>query len=1090
MAASSYYSTVQKAYIAFYGRPADPSGLTYWATRIDAAGGNISSIITAFGNSAEATSLYGGVSNAVAVNNLYQQIFGRDADITGLNYYVGKLLDGSFTLVDIAQRIIDGASGGDATIVANKLTAAQSFTDAIDTAAELIGYSGDAAAVAARSWLDTVDATTASVTTAQSTVTATLASLASGAGGASTTTALSTSVDNLEGTNANDTYTAVSNTGSATWNNGDVIDGAGGTDTVSILATGTDTTIVGLSNIETVSVRLLSDSQLEAVDWNGVDTVTVASNSLTEADLTLTNADVGSTYVVNGGHDLTISSFVNASASTFATVVNNAGSATSDATVFALAGATGSVANITVAASGTNFVRFDATAGASAITISGAGTLYATGVESTVTTVNASAYAGSLTLNLNTGAAVTVTGGASADRINFGAAGGLTTDDVVDGGAGTDTLVATLSTSRLNLSNVDNVENFDATFAGVTGLVDASGASLSTLNVRADVASEIAVRNLTVSTVNLLDDDINGFSADLAAGASLTVNGGSASGGAVDVGSLTVTDATSVTLNAYGTAQPVIDFGAVNVGDATTLTAAVSSADMTVASLTGSGLTAISITTNGTADFRNEGAFADASALSTITITANNAGDVHLVDGANVGADAGLNDVSINITTTNRAGVYADGFTLSTSGSLTALNIQAGSGSTVGTAGQMVITGGGESTVGDITVSAGQDATVNLGAISLSLTTGSLGAIVINAGASADVNLSGFVTAQTIDSLTVTVADGGTFTGTAILGSVIGDIELTGANQVINDIRAVTSLGDITFTGSSLQIGQIGNSVLGTAVTEIGDITINAATTNGQSVIESITAATVGNITLSGSADFTIGKINATSVGTIDLTGMNGSSNTTVTIDLSGVVNAVEINTGSANTVITSGLGNDTFNLASAEGVDTIVFTSTAQANDIVTNFQVGTGGDVISLSSTAMALFQVGAVGAALLGTADNFVEIASGAYTATNVTAADYIVISATAFADANSMIAALATAGQARIYDTVDDSATGGLTVVWTDGTDSYVTRLVLATGETGNLVQMGATATDVTLATLYGVDRADLEGWLVTNLDLAN
>jgi hypothetical protein len=84
MAASSYYSTVQKAYIAYYGRPADTAGLTYWATRIDAAGGNISSIIQAFGNSAEATALYGSLPTGAAVNALYLQLFGNIVLVKGV----------------------------------------------------------------------------------------------------------------------------------------------------------------------------------------------------------------------------------------------------------------------------------------------------------------------------------------------------------------------------------------------------------------------------------------------------------------------------------------------------------------------------------------------------------------------------------------------------------------------------------------------------------------------------------------------------------------------------------------------------------------------------------------------------------------------------------------------------------------------------------------------------------------------------------------------------------------------------------------------------------------------------------------------
>jgi S-layer protein len=57
MAAAQYYDQIQKAYIAYYGRPADPAGQDYWATQLDKAGGNLDVIINAFGNSVESTHL-------------------------------------------------------------------------------------------------------------------------------------------------------------------------------------------------------------------------------------------------------------------------------------------------------------------------------------------------------------------------------------------------------------------------------------------------------------------------------------------------------------------------------------------------------------------------------------------------------------------------------------------------------------------------------------------------------------------------------------------------------------------------------------------------------------------------------------------------------------------------------------------------------------------------------------------------------------------------------------------------------------------------------------------------------------------------
>ena len=68
MAAANYYSAVQKAYIAFYGSPADKVGLEYWAGQLDTANGNLSTIINAFGTSTEALALFGSQTDTVAIN--------------------------------------------------------------------------------------------------------------------------------------------------------------------------------------------------------------------------------------------------------------------------------------------------------------------------------------------------------------------------------------------------------------------------------------------------------------------------------------------------------------------------------------------------------------------------------------------------------------------------------------------------------------------------------------------------------------------------------------------------------------------------------------------------------------------------------------------------------------------------------------------------------------------------------------------------------------------------------------------------------------------------------------------------------------
>ena len=118
--------TIQSLYLAYYGRGADPAGLAFWEDYLE--GRNLDTVINYFGNSQEYTDRYGGLSNADLVNGLYQQSFGRDAEPGGLAYYVGRLVDGSSTLVEIAVDILAGAQGDDLVVLNTRLEFSDTFT--------------------------------------------------------------------------------------------------------------------------------------------------------------------------------------------------------------------------------------------------------------------------------------------------------------------------------------------------------------------------------------------------------------------------------------------------------------------------------------------------------------------------------------------------------------------------------------------------------------------------------------------------------------------------------------------------------------------------------------------------------------------------------------------------------------------------------------------------------------------------------------------------------------------------------------------------------------------------------------------------
>jgi len=120
------------AYIAYYGRAADADGLRYWSGKMDQAGGKIEFIVDAFGNSPEFKQNFGHMNHSQLVDNLYQQMFSRHAESSGLDFYVRELSSGRKTLPSIALGIMAGASGKDAVIFKNRKTVAQHYVAVVE----------------------------------------------------------------------------------------------------------------------------------------------------------------------------------------------------------------------------------------------------------------------------------------------------------------------------------------------------------------------------------------------------------------------------------------------------------------------------------------------------------------------------------------------------------------------------------------------------------------------------------------------------------------------------------------------------------------------------------------------------------------------------------------------------------------------------------------------------------------------------------------------------------------------------------------------------------------------------------------------
>ena len=178
MAATDYTSVAQALYVSYFGRPADPIGLINFSAQLNAIGAPttvqglenayytsaaIKALVDSFGSSAESTSLYSGTSSIAFINSIYSNVLGRNADFEGLIFWSNAIDNGSLTKGNAALAIAAGALSNtsaqglvDAAVINNKIAVATSFTESIDTASEIISYSGNQAAAQARSFLSTV----------------------------------------------------------------------------------------------------------------------------------------------------------------------------------------------------------------------------------------------------------------------------------------------------------------------------------------------------------------------------------------------------------------------------------------------------------------------------------------------------------------------------------------------------------------------------------------------------------------------------------------------------------------------------------------------------------------------------------------------------------------------------------------------------------------------------------------------------------------------------------------------------------------------------------------------------------------------
>lgn len=540
MAAQDYTAVVQQLYLSYFGRPADYFGLQNFSAQLDAMGAPktfaavqaavgadaagttaLSKLVNTFSNSPESIALYGNDNSQVGISKfvaaIYQNVLGRPAELDGFNFWVNAITSGTLSKANAAAAISQAATVNttaqgllDAQAVAKKVAVATNFTTALDTPAELTAYAGDAAAAAGRGLLSGVNSST-DVAAYQSVVNSTITGIVTGSAPVSNL-ALTANVDNIVGTNAADTITALvgvdataaNAAGVSTLNTGDAIDGGAGIDTLNLIV-GQASTLPSTATIKNVEVINITGANFIT---GGVDAAYFAGSTTINLQNTALATNVtglsGKTLGVQGKSAAITGDFGTAAAATVQLTGSSA----------VAGGATNAVVNLTgtgiktVTVNGSGRATVDAT-GAAVETLNvnatGAITLDAQAEATSIKTINAAGSTAGVTLVGAYTAAETITTGNGADTFTVG----LTTTGktaTVNSGAGNDTITVALvsNAANINAGAGDDTIIFNRALTTTDVVNGGEGKDTLTISNNTIAASDLAILKSVVTNVETL----------------------------------------------------------------------------------------------------------------------------------------------------------------------------------------------------------------------------------------------------------------------------------------------------------------------------------------------------------------------------------------------------------------------------------------------------------------------------------------------------------------------------------------------------------------------------------------------------------
>ncbi|MEE2953063.1 MAG: DUF4214 domain-containing protein [Pseudomonadota bacterium] len=430
--AQTYVYPVISLYQATYGRVPDAGGLNFWVDYYRNAVDNGVASITAlnvinegFVQSSEFTALYpeadsSGMITEDLLTAVYQNVLGRAPDDAGREFW----LDGTKTIPELLSGFALSSETLDSFDPYIDLFLSKAAAGTQDYQQSLLDANDDGQVNQAD-----VDAVTPDNTT---------------------TTALTTGIDTINGTEGKDVISGVLSTNSTetTFNIADQVNGGGGEDTLNVTVLNNKTNYEGLSTKNVEVLNFASTDTDVGTNTTGVNVSNFEGatqvwakggnvSSTNEDTLNLTGIKAGTTLgVANNSASLNVN-FTSTNTATSGDTVNfvAGGGATGDVTINDAATDGYETAKVTTMTGATTLDSFTSGSDFKNLSISGDQALTIKGeLASTVKSIDASANSGAINLTAAASSTLTAKGGSGdADTLNLNVSSSVTTGMAISG---------------------------------------------------------------------------------------------------------------------------------------------------------------------------------------------------------------------------------------------------------------------------------------------------------------------------------------------------------------------------------------------------------------------------------------------------------------------------------------------------------------------------------------------------------------------------------------------------------------------------------------------------------------------------------